>query len=99
MVDAPSGSTDRADLPYPLHSQDPKWIDNYIKALAEAVEKVVIPKFAGESARDAAITVPVKGDMAWLSDTDVLQVFDGSTWAQVWPGTQPTITHGTGAPS
>lgn len=37
--------------------------------------------FANAAARDAAVTSPQEGNACYLKDTDVIQVYTGSTWA------------------
>jgi len=37
--------------------------------------------FADATARDAAVTSPQEGNACYLKDTDVIQVYTGSTWA------------------
>lgn len=37
--------------------------------------------FANATARDAAVTSPQEGNACYLKDTDVIQVYTGSTWA------------------
>ena len=37
--------------------------------------------FASAAARDAAVTSPQEGNACYLKDTDVIQVYTGSTWA------------------
>lgn len=99
MVDAASLATTRTGAPYPAHSQNPKWTDNYLKQLAEHLEKLGSPKFATASVRDTKIPAPVEGDLCWVQDTNALQVYDGSGWKQVFPPTGPAITYGTTAPT
>lgn len=40
----------------------------------------VIPIFADATARDAAITSPIEGQFAYLSDNNWLTWYDGSSW-------------------
>jgi hypothetical protein len=37
--------------------------------------------FASAAARDAAVTSPQEGNACYLKDTDVIQIYTGSTWA------------------
>ena len=39
--------------------------------------------FADSAARGSAIASPVEGQMSYLSDTDALEVYDGSDWTAV----------------
>jgi hypothetical protein len=99
MADEPTESTTRTGAKYPANTQDPSYIDHYIRRAVESLEKMVIPKYATQSARDTAIPSPVEGDACWLQDQDVLQIYAAGGWQQLWPSTQPTITHGTAAPT
>lgn len=40
--------------------------------------------FASAAARDAAITAPVEGQIAYLQDTDAIWLYDGAVWRLRW---------------
>lgn len=44
-------------------------------------QNFIVNVFASASARDSAITSPVHGQFAYLSDTDVLTFYNGSSWS------------------
>ena len=44
------------------------------------IQEQTLMVFADSSARDTAITSPTEGMFAYLSDTDVLSFYNGSTW-------------------
>ena len=48
---------------------------------ANVRDQVVTP-FASASARDAAITVPVNGMIAYTTDTGSLWIYNGTVWVQ-----------------
>jgi len=51
-------------------------------ARANQIRDRVIQRYASAAARDASVLIPVDGDVAWLSDTNRLTIYDGSAWAQ-----------------
>ena len=48
--------------------------------VAEELEERCIMRFADAAARDAAISVPVEGMVAWLSSVKRLTNYDGTVW-------------------
>jgi hypothetical protein len=62
--------TAKAGLPY--NAADP-----LEQALAAALDPLVIPRFASQSARDAAFPSPQGGDRCWRTDLALEQVFNG----------------------
>ncbi|MEU6348868.1 hypothetical protein ABZ896_06030 [Streptomyces sp. NPDC047072] len=65
--------TDTADLP--LHLQ----------SLAEAIDGRTVLRYATAAARDAAITTPVAGMVAWLTTPGQLTHYTGTVWSPVAP--------------
>jgi len=60
------------------------------------IQEQTLMVFADSSARDTAITSPTEGMFAYLSDTDVLSFYNGSTWANfIGEGDITGITAGT----
>lgn len=51
-----------------------------ILAFGNAVEKQIIQVYATSTARDAAVTAPVAGMVAYLSTPKQMTTYDGSTW-------------------
>jgi hypothetical protein len=50
--------------------------------------------FASAAARDAAVTSPQEGNACYLKDTDVIQVYSGSSWVVKSGGSSPLTTKG-----
>lgn len=50
--------------------------------------------FANATARDAAVTSPQEGNTCYLKDTDVIQVYSGSSWVTKSGGSSPLTTKG-----
>lgn len=50
--------------------------------------------FASAAARDAAVTSPQEGNSCYLKDTDVIQVYSGSSWVTKSGGSSPLTTKG-----
>jgi hypothetical protein len=50
--------------------------------------------FANATARDAAVTSPQEGNTCYLKDTDVIQVYSGSSWVVKSGGSSPLTTKG-----
>ncbi|MFZ9681422.1 MAG: hypothetical protein ACO3CL_08395, partial [Bacteroidia bacterium] len=50
--------------------------------------------FANATARDAAVTSPQEGNSCYLKDTDVIQVYSGSTWVTKSGRASPLTTKG-----
>lgn len=72
-------NTPLASLPYPALGDDPD-IPSDIQALALAAEKQLVLVFADTTARDAAITAPAAGMLAFLTGKKWLTEYDGSNW-------------------
>lgn len=51
-----------------------------------------VMRFASASARNATLTSPVEGMVAWLQDVNLLTLYDGSAWVAVSAGTQAWTT-------
>ncbi len=74
-----------ANLPWPQLG-DPPNIETSIKPLADALDSLVIPRFASVSLRDAAITTPVSGQYVHVTSHG-FQKYDGTQWVTVFgPG-------------
>jgi len=50
--------------------------------------------FANATARDAAVTSPQEGNSCYLKDTDVIQVYSGSSWVTKSGSASPLTTKG-----
>lgn len=56
--------------------------------------------FGGTATRDSAIGTPVEGQFAFLTDSDTLTYYDGSSWADYEAGFYPaTVDTTTGSPN
>ena len=58
------------------------WVTGDILTAAQqnALAEQAISKFADATARDAGITSPTEGQFCYLTGTDALQFYDGSSW-------------------
>jgi hypothetical protein len=85
-------------FPYPTSADDPD-VPGDMQALAVAVEKRVFGIYNDATDRNAKITAPVEGQIAYLKDTDIITVHNGAAWVQVYPVVVPAFTSGTAVPS
>ncbi len=83
------------------------WVTGDILTAAQQndLAKQAISRFADASARDAAITSPTEGQFCYLTGSNALQFYDGSSWTatsltaditEVAAGTNIDVTSGTG---
>ncbi|GGS86908.1 hypothetical protein [Streptomyces chromofuscus] len=77
--------TPLGNLPYP-QSTDAANVPLHIQSLAEAVDGRTVLRFADAATRDAKITAPVAGMLAWLTTPGRLYYYTGTLWALVSPG-------------
>lgn len=56
------------------------------KNLAAGLTPRSVMRFANASARDATITSPVPGMVAWVADTKLLTCWDGAAWRGMYMG-------------
>jgi hypothetical protein len=82
---------------------DPPNIDTLYGVLNSVISKTVL-SFASASARNATLTSPAEGQMAWLQDTNTMTEYTGSAWTNVlaggvWTTYMPTWTATTTNPS
>ena len=59
-------STDISSITYPEENDQPN-VSSHLQGIAEAVDDIIIPRFADATARDAAITSPADGQHAYLT--------------------------------
>ncbi|MFC7217080.1 hypothetical protein ACFQLX_02665 [Streptomyces polyrhachis] len=71
-----------SNLPYPQPS-DPADLPAHLKSLAEAADGRLVMRFADEAARDAVITAPVSGMVAWAANPGRLSVYTAAGWQPV----------------
>jgi hypothetical protein len=76
------GPTDTADLPA------------HLQTLAEGIDARTVLRYATAAARDAAVTTPAAGMVAWLTTPGTLSYYTGSTWVTLgaWNSYTPTWT-------
>lgn len=87
-------TTDIAALPYPELSDVPN-AQTAFGNLADAIDTQVVPRFTTVAARDAAITAPTFGQLAAVSGTGELYLYNGTSWV----GASPRIKLKTAAES
>lgn len=73
------------------------WAADEILAAADLqsyIQDQVVFVYANASARTSGILSPTEGMVSYLSDTNLLYTFDGSSWVEVAPnvGTAGTYT-------
>ncbi|MFF8959098.1 hypothetical protein [Streptomyces sp. NPDC014894] len=71
-------------LPYPQPT-DPADLPAHLKSLAEAADGRTVLRFADAAARDAKLTAPAAGMIAWIGTPGRLMYYTGSAWAPVAP--------------
>jgi hypothetical protein len=55
------------------------------------LEKFAVTRWATTTARDATVTAPVEGMLAYTNDTDTLWKFNGTSWVDVLERTMPSV--------
>lgn len=71
-------------LPYP-QSTDVANIPLHLQSLAEGVDGRTVMRFGTAAQRDAVVTTPTAGMVAWLNTPGQLTHYTGSLWAPVAP--------------
>lgn len=79
-----TGYTPLSSLPYPQPT-DTANLPLHFQSMAEAVDGRTILRFGTAALRDAAITTPVAGMVAWLTTPGQLTHYTGTVWAPVAP--------------
>lgn len=75
-------NTPIATLPYPAVGDTPN-SPAQTQALATALDPQLLPRYATTTARDAAITAPVAGQMCWTTTPATFWYYSGSGWVVV----------------
>jgi hypothetical protein len=91
-------TTANQGLPYPTTADDPN-VPQDLQALAEALEKKLVMVFASVADRSAKVSAPTSGMLSVMTDTDVIEFYDGAAWKRVYPPAVPAVTNGTAVPS
>ncbi|MFE1878795.1 hypothetical protein [Streptomyces diastatochromogenes] len=76
--------TPLSSLPYP-QATDPADLPAHLKALADALDGRTVLRFADAAARDAKVTSPVAGMLAWIGTPGRLMYYTGSAWVPAAP--------------
>lgn len=76
--------TPMSNLPYPQPT-DPADLPAHLKALAEALDHRTVLRFADAAARDAKVTAPIAGMLAWIGTPGRLMYYTGSAWVPAAP--------------
>ncbi|MDQ0992023.1 hypothetical protein [Streptomyces sp. V3I7] len=71
-------------LPYPQPT-DPADLPAHLKALADAVDGRAVLRFADATARDAKVTAPVAGMIAWVGTPGRMMYHTGTAWVPLAP--------------
>lgn len=79
-----STNTPIAGLPSPELTDSPN-IETAVGSLASAVDSLLVPRYSTVAARDAAITAPVFGQLASVSATSELYMYNGTIWISAKP--------------
>ncbi|MFI0261848.1 hypothetical protein ACH4OW_22745 [Streptomyces sp. NPDC017056] len=79
-----SKTTPLGNLPYPQPA-DLADIPVHLQSLAEAVDGRTVLRFADAATRDARVTSPVAGMVAWLDNPGRLFHYAAGHWSQVTP--------------
>lgn len=84
-------------LPYPDNNEMVKDVPDFIRDLAQAVDKKILGVYANQAALSAAGPFAA-GRLAWITADSVLQIYTGSTWVRIYPSS-PRIFSGSTTPS
>lgn len=92
----PTTTTAQA-FPVPVSTDDPD-IAADLLTLATAIEKRVAGVYNNAADRDAKITSPQEGQVAFLKDTNNWTYYNGTIWDLMFPDL-PSFSSGTTVPS
>lgn len=92
--------TPLSGLPYP-QSTDTANLPLHLQSLAEGIDSRTILRYSTATDRDAALTSPVHGMVAWLFTPGTLSYYTGSAWIALgaWNTYTPAWTADTTAPA
>lgn len=91
-------STDNQAAPFPDVNEPLNNVNDWIYALATFMEVRGVQRFSSQADLSTKRPSPSEGECAWLQDSNVLQVFDGTAWKRVYPPS-PMVYSGTTTPS
>lgn len=89
-------TTPSQGFPVPEITDDPNIVED-LTNLALAIERRVVGVYTTAADRNSRITSPQDGQFAFLRDSDIFTVYDGTEWVQ-YPPVGPAITSGTSVP-
>ena len=92
------GATTKQALPYPMADEKLADGNDAVRKLAQALDGKVVMVFASQSAMNTAVPTPSEGMLAYIADSNLLQLRVDSAWVNVFP-TSPAIYSGTAAPA
>lgn len=69
-------------IPKPETTDDPDVVADF-SAMADQIDTRLLPRYASATARDAANPTPIAGQLAWLSDVDLLTQYKNGAWVLV----------------
>lgn len=84
--------------PYPNVNETINNANDWLYLLAQYAEVRGVQRFTNQAELSSKRPSPVSGEVAWISDDDVLQVFDGTSWKRVYPPA-PMVYTGTSSPA
>jgi hypothetical protein len=91
-------TTSNQGAPFPDVNEPLNNMNDWIYALATFMEVRGVQRFTNAADLSTKRTAPTAGELAWINDTNILQVYDGTTWKRVYPPA-PMIYSGTATPS
>ena len=71
--------------PYPNVNETLNNANDWIYLLAQYAELRGIQRFASQAELSTKRPTPTAGEMAYLADTDIVQLYDGAAWKRVYP--------------
>lgn len=91
-------NTTNQGLPYPLADEKIADVNDHIRKLALAVEKLGVQVFADMTSLGTKLPSPTNGMLAYVSADHMLYLRDNGAWQRVWPA-QPRIYTGSTTPA
>jgi hypothetical protein len=92
--------TPLSNLPFPTPT-DVADLPLHLQSLAEGIDARTVLRYATAAARDAAVTTPVAGTVAWLTTPGTLSYYTGTAWIALgaWNSYTPVWTAATTNPA
>lgn len=84
--------------PYPNVNEPLNNVNDWLYAFALYAEVRGVQRFTTQADLSTKRPTPTSGELAWISDDNVLQVYDGSTWKRVYPPA-PMVYTGAASPA